>query len=125
MCDHCYAVGGKNRLPYRGCAPTAWLFLMVPLNSIAPFTDMLAQAVECPLLGVADIRDHFFNRFFRTKNFCPTPCFLNQGKLFQDRHSLQRLRVDQDEGHNAGLVRAVGPGMVGPPLDQDVAGRHP
>src|SRR3974390_2624594 len=50
------------------------------------------------------------------KNFCPTPCFLNQGKLFQDRHSLQRLGVDQDEGHIADLVRAVGPGLVGPPL---------
>jgi len=48
---------------------------MVPLNSIAPFTDMLAQAVECPLLGVADIRDHFFNRFFSDKKFLSNALF--------------------------------------------------
>jgi len=65
----------KNRLSYRSRAPTAWLFLMVPLNSIAPFTDMLAQAVECPLLGVADIRDHFFNRFFSDKKFLSNALF--------------------------------------------------
>jgi hypothetical protein len=57
----------KNRLSYRTRAPTVRLFLMVPLNSIVPFTDMLAQAVECPLSGVADIHDHFFNRFFSDK----------------------------------------------------------
>jgi hypothetical protein len=55
MCDCCYSVGSKKITSHRSRAPTAWLFLMVPLNSIELFTDTLAQAVECPLLGVADI----------------------------------------------------------------------
>src|SRR5215470_13683029 len=36
--------------------------------------------------------------------------------------SAPRLRVDQDEGHAARPLRAIAPGVVGPALDETVAG---